>query len=358
MLLPPFFRLREHCLRHYRPAMRSKLRFFILVCLAVIAFPFTSPAPLIYRPGEGWTYEPVGGEGKLTMTRAKDQLDVAQAAFDSKDYGLALKAARRVVRVWPLSDYVPQAQYLAGRCLEENGDEEKAFKEYQKILEKNPRISNYEEILQRQYAIAQKFLAGKWFKLWGYIPAFPSMEKTADMFTKVVKNGPYSEVGPQAQLKIGEAREKKSDFPTAVKAYEVAADRYQDREAIASEAWFRAGMAYNHQAETAEYDQTTAGQAIATFKVFMGMFPNDPRVPGTQKIIDSLRIEQARGNFQIAKFYEKRKKYGGALVYYNEVLQYDSPYAAEARQRIDAIKQRTQQASANTSASSSSSAGN
>ena len=281
------------------------------------------------------------------MTRAKDQLEVAQAAFDKKEYGLALKAARRVVRVWPTSDYVPQAQYLMGRCLEESGQEEKAFKEYQKILEKNPKITNYDEILKRQFAIANKFLAGKWFKIWGYVPFFPSMEKTADMYTKIVKNGPYSQVAPQAQLSIGTAREKKSDYPQAVKAYEVAADRYNDREAIASEAWFRAGMAYNKQAQTAEYDQTMAGQAIATFKYFMALYPNDPRVTESEKIIGSLRTEQARGNFEIAKFYEKRKRWGGALVYYNEVLVHDpnSPYAAEARQRIDALKQRTQQAS-------------
>src|SRR6516164_1577765 len=139
-------------------------RFFVtlLVLVFVLAFPFRSPAPLIYRPGEGWTYEPVGGEGKWQRTRAKEQLDVAQKAFDQHDYSLALKASRRVVRVWPLSDYAPPAQYLVGRCYEAKGQDEKAFREYQKVLEKQPKIGNYEEILQRQFAIANKYLAGKW----------------------------------------------------------------------------------------------------------------------------------------------------------------------------------------------------
>src|SRR5437016_5842277 len=312
--------------------MRSKLFRLILIFLAIIAFPFTCPAPLVYRPGEGWTYEPVGETGKWTRMRAKDQLEVAQTAFDQKDYGLALKASRRVVRVWPLSDYVPQAQYLAGRSLEELGDDEKAFNEFQKMLEKNPKVPNYDDILRRQYAIADKFLAGKWFKLWGYIPFFSSMEKTADMYTKIVKNGPYSEVAPQAQLKIGTAREKKKEYPLAVKAYETAADKYHDRQAIASEALYRAALAYNKQAQTAEYDQTTAGQAIGTFTDFMALYPNDARVAESQKIIASLHTEQARGNFEIAKFYEKRKKWSGALVYYNEVILRDpnSPFATEA----------------------------
>src|SRR6266478_5925373 len=319
----------------------------LLIGLFLIAFPVRSPAPLIYRPGEGWTYEPVGGTAKWQMPRAKDQLDIAQAAFDKADYSLTLKAARRVVRVWPLSDYAPQAQYLVGRCIEVKGNDEKAFKEYQKLLEKHPKMLNYEEVLRRQFHIAEQYLAGKWFKLWGYIPFFPSMERTADMFDKVVKNGPYSDIAPHAQLRVGVAREKQRNYPLAVKAYELAADRYHDRPNISADALFRAALAYNKQAQNADYDQSTAGQAIATFTDFMTLYPDDKRVPQAQKIITALKSEQARGNFQTAKFYEKRKRWNGALVYYNEVLLRDpnSPFATEARERIDTLKKRTQTAS-------------
>jgi outer membrane protein assembly factor BamD len=317
--------------------------FLALILICAAAFPLKCPAPFTYTPGEGWTYEAVGGEGKWKQTRAKDQLEVAQAAFDKKAFGTALKAARRVVRVWPLSDYAAQAQYLVGRCYEASGKDEKAFKEYQKLLEKHPKLPNYQEVLHRQYDIAGHYLAGKWFRLWGYIPFFPSMDRTADMYTKVVKNGPYSDIAPEAQLKIGTAREKQKHYDLAVHAYETAADRYNDRPDIASEALYREGLAYKRQAQRAEYDQSTAGHAIATFTDFMTLYPNDSRVLQAQKIIISLKGEQARGNFQTARFYEKYKKWNGALVYYNEVLIQDpnSVYANEARQRIDELKKKT-----------------
>jgi outer membrane protein assembly factor BamD len=322
---------------------RSFIRLaLVLVCL--LAFPFRAPAPLIYRPGEGWSYEPVGGEANWQRTRAKDQLDVSQAAFDKQDYSVALKAARRVTQMWPLSDYAPRAQYLVGRCYEAKGKDERAFKEYQKLLDKQPKIENYQEVLQRQFEIANKFLAGKWFKLWGYIPIFPSMEKTAKMYDTIVRNGPYSDVAPQAQLKIGAAREKQKQFELAAKAYEMAADRYHDRPKIASDALFQEGIAYQKQAQTGEYDQGTASQAIAVFTDFMTLYPSDKRVPEAEKYIYALKTEQARGAYQVAKFYERYKRWGGALVYYNEVLLKDanSPYATEARQRIDELKKRVQ----------------
>jgi len=318
----------------------------LLIAVCLLAFPFRSPAPLIYRPGEGWSYEPVGSEGKWRRGRAKDQLEVAQNAFDKKDYSLALKAARRVVAVWPLSDYAPEAQYLVGRSYEAKGKDEKAFKAYQEVLEKQPKNTHFDEILQRQYVIANKFLAGKWFQLWGFLPLFPSMEKTSEMYGKIVHSGPYSEVAPQAQMKIGAAREKQKDYALAAKAYATAADRYHDRPQIASDALYAEATAYQKQAQTAEYDQNTAGQAMATFTEFITLYPSDTRVGKAQQVITKLRTEQARGSFAIAKFYEKSHRWKAALIYYNEVVLQDpgSTYAALARQRIDELKKRTETA--------------
>ena len=321
--------------------MNLSVRLSLLVTFCLLGFAVRSPAPLTYQPGEGWSYEKPGETpGKWKRTRAKDQLEIAQQAFDSHDYDLALKAAKRVSAVWPLSDYAPKAEYLVGRCYEERKQDERAFNTYQKIIEKNPKVENYQEILKRQYEIADRYLGGQWFKLWNYVPFFPSMDKTAGMFEKIVKNGPYSDVAPQAQMKIGEAREKQAELRQAVKAYEVAADRYNDRPQVSADALYKVGLAYQKQSKTAEYDQNIAHQAIATFTDFITLFPNDSRVAEARDIIASLKTEAARGCLAIAKFYEKRKKWDGALIYYNEVLVQDanSSYAEMARRKIDEIR--------------------
>lgn len=321
-------------------------RWFILLCCivaGVLAFPYRSPAPLVYRPGEGWTYEKPGETGSWQKMRAKDQLEVAQTAFDIGDYKLALKAAQRTVNNWPLSDYAPRAQYLAARCLEEQGRDQLAFKRYQQLLEKYPKIENYDEILKRQFAIADRFLGGQWGRLWGYVPFPQTLDKTAEMYEKIVKNGPYSEVGPQAQMSIGAAWEKKKDYPEAVKAYERAADRYADREKVASDALYRAGLAYLKEAKTADYDQTVASKAIGTFSDFNTLYPDDQRVTDAKARIEILRNEQARGAYETAKFYEKRKKWEAAKIYYNDALNKDpgSTYAEIARLRIQELNRRT-----------------
>ncbi len=322
--------------------MNRRFIFLALVFASVVLLPLRSPAPLVYTPGEGWVYEPVGGEGKWRRTRAKDQLEVAQAGFDKGDYSLAAKAARYLVKTWPLSDYAPPAQYLAGRCYEARHDDEKAFKEYQRLLEKYPKSDKINDCLAREYEIAGRFLKGQWFKLWGYVPFFPSMDKTAGMYERIVRNGPFSEVAPHAQLRIGAAREKQGHLPEAVKAYETAADRYHDRPLIAADALYFAGVAYQHQAGKADYDQSLAGQSIASLNDFVTLFPGDKRVPEAKKIIASLKTEQARGNYKVAQYYEKRKRWNGAQVYYNEVVLQvpGTPAEKDARQHLEALKQK------------------
>ena len=322
--------------------LRRTILWWALAVAFLIALPNHCPAPLVYRPGEGWTYEPVEGGASWKRARAQDQLEVAQAAYDLQDYSLALKAARYVVRTWPFSDYAPAAQYLVGRCYEVRKKDQKAFAEYGKLLREYPNTTNVNDVLERQYEIAGRFLAGQWFKLWGVIPFFPSMEKTAELYQQIVNFGPYSPVGPESQMKIGTAREKQKNWEEAARAYEIAIYRYLDRPKVAADAFYRAGRAWEKQALEAEYDQSAAGKAITSFTDFAALYPNDPRVKETQQTILLMRAEQARGNFEIAKYYEKLKKPRAALIYYSEVarLQPDSKLADQARQKLEQLKQK------------------
>jgi len=93
-----------------------------------------------------------------------------------------------------------------------------------------------------------------------------------------------------------------------VKAYATAADRYYNQPTIAADALFREGLSYARQAAKAEYDQSTAVQAIERFTDFITLYPNDRRVPRAEKAIAWLKTEQVRGNFEIAQFYQKEQE--------------------------------------------------
>lgn len=325
------------------------MRKALIIPLTILVLVFSSsdcPAPFIYTPGEGWSYETPGSAGRWQRDTAKEQLDVAKKAFDEEDYRIAVKAAGRVIRQWPFSDYAPEAQHTVARAYEGKNRDEKAFKAYQSLITKYPKYGKYDEILQRQYQITNRFLEGKRFRLWGLFPLFRSMDKTAEMYQDLIKNGPYSEVAPKAQMKIGTAREKKKDFAGAVEAYETAADKYSDLQGVAPDALFRAGEALMQEAKEAEYDQSVASRAIEVFNDFGALHPDDERLDQADTYVRGLRVEQARGSLHIARYYDKRNVDRGALTYYNDVVDIfsrllndtDHEYAVEARERIAELK--------------------
>ncbi|MBT7910471.1 MAG: outer membrane protein assembly factor BamD, partial [Verrucomicrobia bacterium] len=225
----------------------------LLVAIVFLSWPNSSPAPIIFRPGEGWSYESLsGGGGGWRRANAKDQLAVARDAFAAEDWKTAFKAAQRTVVDWPLSEYAAEAQLLLAQSYEKRGDDKMAFAEYQNLLRIYPHNVDFEDIQSRQFAIATRYLNGQRFKLWHRIPFYKSMKKTVAMFQDIVITGPFSTVAPRAQMNIGQAwinkargfqfsqNEKHKNYRMAVRAFEKAADQYHDRPDIAAGGLFAA----------------------------------------------------------------------------------------------------------------------
>jgi outer membrane protein assembly factor BamD len=313
----------------------SPYKKFAAALLTVLAFaflmPVESPAPLIWTKGEGWTWEHAGVR---IGTNPVDQLKIAQALQAKKDYRGAIDAYRRVIRRWPQSNSAQDAQFGLAECLSGIRYYYQAYKEYQKLIEKHPNTSHFDTVLQRQFEIGNLFLAGERQKAWG-IRWFPSSERTIEIFETVVKNGPYSPVASEAQYRIGLTYEKQGDYLAAVHAYEKILERYP-KSPIAETAQFQIGAAYKKESQRSEYDQNAANQAIAAFTDFLLRYPDSEKVPLAQQYQVALKEEQAKGLFNIGRFYEKSKEYKAALIYYNDVIETNpkSDWAAHAKDKV------------------------
>ena len=297
--------------------MQRRMCLLLLAAMVFLSWPNYSPAPIIFRRGEGWSYESIGGVGSWRRGNAKDQLGVAKKALAEEDWKTAFKAARRTVAAWPLSDHAPEAQLILAQSYEQRGDDQKAFEAYQDLLRLYPHNANFEDVQTRQIAIATRYLNGQRFKLWRYIPVYKSMRKTAGMFQDIVSSGPFSSVAPKAH-------------------------KYHDRPDVASEGLFAAAAAYQQQSLDAEYDQGVTLRSIDSYSDFIALYPKNAQVPQAKEQIRVMKVEQARGNLKVARYYEKRGEWAGANVYYNEVkdLAPGTEYAEIALQKIADLKPR------------------
>jgi outer membrane protein assembly factor BamD len=311
--------------------IRRASLFAVVAVTTLLLFPARCPAPLIWTKGEGWRYE---RSGVPVGKNPKEQLQIARDAQAKRQYRQAIDAYRRLISRWPTAYSVPDARLGLAECLSAIGYHHNAFKEYQKLIEKNPNSDYFDTALQRQFDIGKLFLGGERVKFVG-VRFFPGVEKAVEIFAQIVKNGPYSKVGPAAQYHLGLTYEKQKEYLSAVKAYEQLIERYP-QDTLAEVALFAIALAYKQEAGRAEYDQDMANKSITAFTDFVTRYPKGDRSPLALRWRHEMHLEQAYGLYRIGQFYEKQRATKAAIIYYNAVIEQNprSPAASDAQKRL------------------------
>jgi outer membrane protein assembly factor BamD len=316
--------------------MKTTLRYVLPLTIFLFLLPNRSPAPIIYREGEGIVPSEV--QDIEIKKNAQEQFDLAQRYEENNDFARAGASYRLVVRRFPRADIAPTAEFNSGRMYQHQGKLDAAFNEYQGLVEKYPRSSEFEPALEAEYNIAKAYLDGKRVDVYG-VPTLPSMPKAQEMFRKIVTNAPFSKMAPLAQYGIGQALEKQGSIVSAVNAYQQVVDRYPNND-VAADAMYQIGYVYFQASRETGYDQTAAVRSQEAFEDFLVRYPNSSKVAQAQDNLKALQGRKSSDSYNIARFYDKQKNYKAAYVYYNEVLQQqpDSQDAQRAKDRMDQIR--------------------
>ena len=163
------------------------------------------------------------------------------------------------------------------------------------------------------------------------------------MYGDIVRFGPYGPYGPAAQMNIGAAREKQKDYPLAVQAYEVAADRYSAQPEVASTALYKAALAWTNRRAKPITTKAPPARPFPRSTILSRFIPMTRGSRRRKRSSPPSNWSRRAGDFSTAQYYEKNKHWAAAQIYYNEVRLRSPPtrpLAEQARQRIAAIKAR------------------
>lgn len=310
-------------------------RLFLCSLLALTFATSLAHATLVWRPGEGWSDE---SGGDVSASSSRDQLELAHKLEAQGQRDAALKAYKGLLRRWPLSFFAPEAQFRLGKILEDQADFYNAFQAFQKMVTKYPSSEYFEQALNEQYRIANLYLAGEPQRIWK-IPVGPSMERTIEMYQRIIKNAPYGTYAPQCQFNIGLAREQQRKFTDAVDAYQMVLDNYPTS-SVAANAQYQIGYAWMRSSQSGDYDMGAAKKAVDAFQDYLVRYPSSDKAAQAQENIQKLGLKQTQGAFDVAKFYETQHQTRAAFIYYNEVVREDpnSPQAQIAKKRIQELR--------------------
>lgn len=248
----------------------------------------------------------------------KEQLLYAMDLFEAEEYRKALEEFKKVIAYYERSEAAAEAQYYIGRCHEELQNPYHAFLAYQKVIENYPFSQRIDEIIKQEYDIAERLFQGEKVKFVG-MPFKATPEQAIEVYKKVVANAPYSKYAPVAQYRIGQLYKRLQFYREALEAFQRIVEDYPDSE-IADDARFQVAICASSGSLSSAYDQKLTSEAIAKFEEFARKHPDSELVKEARKERSGLMEKKAKSLYEIAQFYEGRKRYKSAIIYYKDIV--------------------------------------
>ena len=283
-------------------------------------------------------------KGGTFFRRAREDDPAAQL-----QYGLALqeegrlrRAARQLnalVHQWPDADEAPDAQLALARVYRARGKYERAFREYQYLVEHYAGQFPYKTVLDEQLATARSVMDMRRGDVL-FLPGFQSPERAIPLFRVVIANGPnWSEI-PEIRLLIGRIYEDARDYADAVAAYEEVIV-YHGRHEVARDAIFRKALVLERIAKRNPRDTRRAHAAMQALFAALREDLSPEQAEEARTRIRRLRQHLETLHLEKADFYERRgRNPRAALMTYEEFLRRfpNAEQEAFVKERIAALE--------------------
>lgn len=286
-----------------------------------------------------------------TKMHPKGESPETQLAYaDSLKTAGSIKSAMReycaLVYAWPESPQAPVAQLNYAQLLEQHGKLEKAFDEYQFLIETYPGFFPFQEVLDRQYNIADQ-MAGR--RRYFLLFRFEAPEDAIPLFEKMIQNGLQWKRSSELQFRIARIYEKTGQYDLAIDSYALYHQRYP-MGPLAEQAFFGQAKCCYSYAKNNRNAADLRENAAVTLKGFLDWYPGSEMASQARRYLEELEMESAALLYQQSRIYlnaahsadgreEVKKCLAGAKISFQRLI-YEYPssrWADTARSRIRQI---------------------
>lgn len=271
---------------------------------------------------------------------ASEQLAYARSLLDSGHARKAMREFDALVHQWHDTKEAVQAQRALAQTLDDRGRYEEAFDEYQYLIDNYAGSFPFQEIIDRQFRIANYVRTVKRGK-WLFFGGFTTPERALPLFEQIVENAPAGAKSAAARFYIGLIHEEAGDYADAMHAYETVRNRYPD-DPRAGDAAFRRAYCLYRVAGMRQRDEASCREALSALAAFLRDFPENENAKVARQYLDQLRERLIGMYYARAEFYDRiAKRPEAAIIAYSDfVAKFPlAEQAKTAKQRIESLKQ-------------------
>jgi outer membrane assembly lipoprotein YfiO len=282
-----------------------------------------------------WTWTPQTGRWINLKNLPKEtpelQVEFARSLMLDGKYDKALRETGKFKEFYGDSEYADDNQFLRGEIKMAQGNLRGAANEFQQVIAGYPNTDLYDKAIGKEYeigdglyALGEKRIDKKW-RLYRKRP----FKHAIEVYSTVIESKPFTQEAAQAQYKVGLCRFTRKEYTTAAYEYRRVVEDYPDSE-WTDDASHGLAVCYYTASLPPEYDQTPSALATRAIDDFAERYPADARLEDLNIKRVEMRENMARQRLNVARFYERRRKFKAARISYQLVLeQFADTRAAE-----------------------------
>ena len=258
---------------------------------------------------------------RLPKETAELQVEYARGLMLKGDYKKAIRETVKFNSYYGDTDLADQNQLLRGEIRMGQGNLVDAAKEFQLVVTSYPDSELYEQVIAKQYEIGNGLYAkgeAKMQKRWRLFRKRP-FKRAIEVYSMVIDNQPFTDEAAEAQYRVGLCHHTREEYIEAAFEYRRVIEDYSGSNWV-DEAGYGLARCYYDASLPAEYDQVPSYLAISAVDDFRERFADDDRVAELGQVRAEMREVIAQQRFRTAQFYEKRREFSAARVYYEVIL--------------------------------------
>lgn len=289
-----------------------------------------------------WTWTPQTGRfvntKRMPRETAELQIEFTRGLLVEGNYRKAMRETDKFTEFFGKDALADENQYLRAEILFAQGKLMDAAKAYQLLLAGYPNTKRYPDAIKRQYEIGDQYYEKgikKVEKTWALFKKRP-LKHAAEVYAMVVENQPFTAQAAEAQYKIGLSHYARKEYTEAAFEYRRVMEDYSGSDWV-DDACYGLAMCYCNGSLKPAYDQTPSQMAVDAIDDFATRYPQDARVAELKAKRGEAREKIADQRLATAKFYEKRREFSSARIYYELLAKdfSDTGAAQTAKQWLD-----------------------
>lgn len=298
-----------------------------IVALAVLVGVMLAAAPSAHAQ---WVWTPQTGRWvnakKLPKETAELQIEYTRSLMVNGDYKKALRETQKFQEFYADAPEADENQFLRGEIKLAMEDYMDAAKEFQQVITGYPESDLFDDVIEKQYEIGDRFYAlgekrmtdDEWYKF-RFFRKKP-FKQAIEVYSMVIDNQPFTAAAAEAQYKIGLCHYTRKEYQEAAFEYRRVVEDYAGSDWV-DEAAYGLAMCYYKQSLPPDYDQSPSYLTVDAIENFKERYPGDARIAELEPIATEMVESIAAQRYQTAQFYERRRMFGSARIYYELVVE-------------------------------------